>query len=141
MSMLEQLPEDLRRYRNLKDSILKLEKELEPLRDQIITEMKVMGAVSKEQAYRVPGVRVQCLTCHAIDPTFNHTDKAGEWQACDACEGKGEVKHTPLKAYISPTKRESISVREARFLLDTPTQIKLIKSSESLVLRVEEDKE
>ena len=57
------------------------------------------------------------------------------------CDDLCEIETAPLKAYISPVTRESISVREARFILEESQQTKLIKSSESLVLRVEEDKE
>ena len=118
--LLEKLPEDLRRYRDLKDEIARLEKEVEPLRQQIIMEMEVMGATQKETAYRVPGFPCPDLNCIG---------------------GEDCLKTTPLKAYISPVTRESISVREAKFLMDVALQNKLIKSSESLVLRVEEDKD
>ncbi len=32
---------------------------------------------------------IPCLSCHGIDPRYNHTNAEGEWVPCDRCRGSG----------------------------------------------------
>ena len=81
MSMLEQLPEDLRRYRDLKDEIARLEAEVKPLRESIIDRLIDLKATEKEMAYRVPGLREgkRCSSCGGEGYRYNENP-------CNTCQ-------------------------------------------------------
>jgi len=126
----EQLPELCRQYRDMKDKMLKLEKSLKPLKEEIIEGLQMLRA-TKEEPYGVPGIKAREVTrdCQYCGLHHNYSEATA-----------------PLSAYLSPVTRESISVKEATFpggehSLTAKQEKLFLKYNTSLTLHVEEEHE